>query len=191
MPTLETKHLILRDFVLSDWDALNAFLSDPSVTRFMHFASWDEAKRREWLQSLVRRSSDPNRDKYDWAITLKDERALIGWLIIGRSLGSPKENQMRECGCGYALSRLYWGKGYMPEALSVAFGYAFNDLGTFRIFAECELENSASVRVMQKIGMEYEGIFSGDDGEGNWAQRYRYSMTREQAKNKLTSSSTK
>ncbi len=38
MPTLETERLILRDFVLSDWDALNALLSDPSVTRFMHFA---------------------------------------------------------------------------------------------------------------------------------------------------------
>ena len=39
MPTLETERLILRDFVLSDWEALNSFLSDPAVTRFMHFAS--------------------------------------------------------------------------------------------------------------------------------------------------------
>jgi RimJ/RimL family protein N-acetyltransferase len=38
MPTLETEQLILRDFVPSDWDALNAFLSDPSVTRSMYFA---------------------------------------------------------------------------------------------------------------------------------------------------------
>ena len=191
MPILETKRLILRDFVLSDWDALNAFLSDPSVTRYMHFASWDEAKRREWLQLLVKRASDPDRDKYDWAITVRGNGAIIGWLIIGRSLHSLKENQMRECGCGYALNRLYWGKGYMPEALSIAFAYAFNVLGTRRIFAECELGNAASVRVMQKIGMEYEGIFSDDDGEGNCEQRHRYSMTREQAKNKLMSSSTK
>ena len=79
----------------------------------------------------------------------------------------------------------------MSEALSVAFAYAFDVLGTFRIFADCELGNTASARVMQKIGMEYEGIFSDDDGEGNWAQRYRYSMAREQAKNQLTVSSTK
>lgn len=191
MPILETKRLVLRDFVLSDWDALNAFLSDPLVTHYMHFASWDEAKRREWLQLLVKRASDPDRDKYDWAITLKGNGALIGWLIIGRRLHSPKENKMRECGCGYALNRIYWGNGYMPEALSVAFAYAFNVLGTCRIFADCELGNTASARVMQKMGMEYEGIFSDDDGEGNWAQSYRYSMTREQSKTKSMFSSTR
>jgi RimJ/RimL family protein N-acetyltransferase len=38
MLTLETERLILRDFLLEDWDALNAILSDPQVTRFMHFA---------------------------------------------------------------------------------------------------------------------------------------------------------
>jgi RimJ/RimL family protein N-acetyltransferase len=36
MPALETERLILRDFVLSDWEALNALLSDPDVTRYMH-----------------------------------------------------------------------------------------------------------------------------------------------------------
>ena len=38
MLTLETERLILRDFLRQDWDALNAILSDPQVTRFMHFA---------------------------------------------------------------------------------------------------------------------------------------------------------
>jgi RimJ/RimL family protein N-acetyltransferase len=37
MPSIQTERLVLRDFVLSDWDALNAFLSDPSVTRYVAF----------------------------------------------------------------------------------------------------------------------------------------------------------
>ena len=82
MPTLETERLILRDFVLTDWDALNTFLSDPSVTRFMHFASWDEGKRHQWLASLVQDASNPHRDTYNWAITLRSNGLLIGWLII-------------------------------------------------------------------------------------------------------------
>jgi RimJ/RimL family protein N-acetyltransferase len=45
MPTIETERLILRDVVPSDWEALNAFLSDPSVTRYMHFSSWDDEIR--------------------------------------------------------------------------------------------------------------------------------------------------
>jgi len=95
MPILETERLILRDFVLSDWDALNAFLSDPVVTRFMHFASWDESKRREWLTWLVQKASALHRDAYDWAITSRDNGLLIGWLILGRSRHATEEG-MRE-----------------------------------------------------------------------------------------------
>jgi [ribosomal protein S5]-alanine N-acetyltransferase len=99
MPTIETERLILRDFVLADWDALNAFLSDPSVTRYMHFASWDEQKRHEWLTSVVQRASDPHRDAYDWAITLRSNGPLIGWLILGRSRQA-RDPGMHDCGCG-------------------------------------------------------------------------------------------
>ena len=77
MPILETERLILRDFVLSDWDALNAFLSDPSVIRFMHFASWDEGKRREWFARLVQDASNPHQDTYNWAITLRSNGLLV------------------------------------------------------------------------------------------------------------------
>ena len=178
MPIIETERLILRDFALTDWDALNAFLSDPSVTRHMHFSSWDEEKRRQWLVSLVQRASNSHRDVYDWAITLRSNRLLIGWLIIGRSRHATKEG-MRECGCGYAINRHYWGQGYMAEALQAGFTYAFTMLGTQQIYAECARENTASARVMQKCGMEYEGMIYDDDGLGNWEHRYRYRITRQ------------
>jgi ribosomal-protein-alanine N-acetyltransferase len=182
MPPIETEWLILRDFVPSDWDALNAFLSDPAVTRFMHFASWDEGKRRQWLTSVIKLASNPHRDAYDWAITLRSTGLLIGWLILGRSRHATEEG-MRECGCGYALNQCYWGQGYMPEALQAAFTYAFTVLLTRLNHAECERENTASARVMQKCGMQYEGTMYDDDGLGNWAYRYRYVITAESVKN--------
>jgi ribosomal-protein-alanine N-acetyltransferase len=174
MPTLETERLLLRDFVLSDWDALNAFLSDPAVTRFMHFASWDEGKRREWLTWLVQEASTPHRDADNWAMTLRSTGRLIGWLIIGKSRHAA-EAGTREC--GYALDQRFWGQGYMPEALRAVFTYEFTVLGTHRIIAECETPNLASARVMQKCGMAYEGMFYDADFEGNCANRYRYSIT--------------
>jgi ribosomal-protein-alanine N-acetyltransferase len=182
MPILETERLILRDFVASDWEALNAFLSEPEVTRYMHFSSWDEQKRRQWLASLVKRASNPHRDAYDWAITLRSNGLLIGWLILGRSRHATEEG-MRECGCGYALNRSYWGQGYMPEALQAAFTYAFTVLGTRLIHAECERENTTSARVMQKCGMQYVGTIFDDDGLGNLALRDRYVITAESGKN--------
>ena len=174
MPTVETKRLILRDFVPSDWDALNAFLSDPTVTRFMHFASWDERKRREWLTWLVQNASSPHRDVYNWAMTLQSNGLLIGWLGIGGSEHASEEG-VRECGC--ALDQRFWGQGYMPEALRAVFTHEFTVLRTHRIIAECEIPKLASARVMQKCGMAYEGTFYDADFEGNWANRYRYSIT--------------
>ena len=49
MTTLQTARLNLRHFQLSDWEALNTFLSDPEVIRLMHFRSWSEETRRRWL----------------------------------------------------------------------------------------------------------------------------------------------
>jgi RimJ/RimL family protein N-acetyltransferase len=162
MPVLETERLVLRDFALGDWEALNAFLSDPDVIRFMHFASWDEAKRHQWLTRMVDEASDSRRDAFNWAITLRGSADLIGWLILGRSRHATEEG-MRDCGCGYALAQPYWGHGYMPEAVRTAFAYAFESLG-----------NTASARVMQKCGIAFQGMVYNDDGLGNFQYRYRY-----------------
>ncbi|HEY7850433.1 MAG TPA: GNAT family N-acetyltransferase [Ktedonobacterales bacterium] len=172
MPTLVTERLHLRDFAETDWDQLNALVTDPSVTRYMHFATWDERKRRAWFAVLVHDASTPRREACNWAITLRSDGLLIGWLFIGGSL--PAEGSR---GCGYALSPRFWGQGYMPEALRAAIDYEFTVLGTQRISAECETENVASARVMQKSGMEYEGTFYEPDFEGDWADRHRYQVT--------------
>src|SRR5256714_4609456 len=124
------------------------------------FPAFDEQKRRQWFASVIQRASNPHRDAYNWAITLRSNGLLIGWLILGRSRHATEEG-MRECGCGFALNQHYWGQGYMPEALQAAFTYAFTVLGTRLIHAECERENTASARVMQKCGMEYESTVYG------------------------------
>lgn len=110
MLTLETERLLLRDFSLEDWEAINAIVSDPEVTRYMHFFAWDEARRREWLEWMVQYASNPQRDAYNWAITLRSNSMLIGWLGIG---GSSHEEGARSF--GYALGPRFWGHGYMTE----------------------------------------------------------------------------
>lgn len=175
MLTLETERLVLRDFVLADWDVLNTILSDPLVTRYMHFASWDEHQRRAWLAQIVQEAQNPHRFVYNRAITLRPDGLLIGWLGIGGSTHASDEGT-REC--GYALHRHYWGHGYMPEALQAVIAFEFTVPGTSRIIAECELPNTASARVMQKSGMKYEGTFYDADFEGNWADRLRYAISK-------------
>jgi RimJ/RimL family protein N-acetyltransferase len=173
MSILETERLILRDFALSDWEALNALVSEPAVTRFMHFASWNEEKRHQWLMRMVQEASTPHPDTDNWAITLRSNGQLIGWLFIG---SRHEEATAGTRGCGYAVDERFWGKGYMTEALRAALTYEFTVLGTQRIVAECDSPNLASARVMQKSGMAYEGTFYDADFEGNWAERQHYQI---------------
>src|SRR5579883_2430477 len=137
----------------------------------MHFASWDEVKRREWFARLVQDAGKQAREGYNWAITLRSNGMLIGWFFIG---GPPRDR-----GCGYALDRRFWGQGYMPEAARAIFAYEFTVLGTLRMFAECETPNTASARVMQKSGMLYEETSYNADFEGNWATRHRYAISKQ------------
>jgi ribosomal-protein-alanine N-acetyltransferase len=173
MPNVETERLILRDFALSDWGALNAFVSDATVTRYMHFASWDEDKRRQWLERMVQNAAAAKPNICEWALTLRAGATLIGWLFIG---GDDDTSGEREC--GYALDPRFWGQGYMTEALRAALAYEFTMLGAHRIIAECEVENLASARVMQKSGMAFEEALYNADFEGNWRYRHRYVITK-------------
>lgn len=67
----------------------------------------------------------------------------------------------------------------MPEAARAIFAYEFTTLGTLRIFAECETQNTASARVMRKSGMIYEGTSYNEDFEGNWATRHFYAISKQ------------
>ncbi len=78
MSLLETEQLILRNFMLADWEALNAMVSDSAVTRYMHFAAWDEERRRGWLSQMVQEASSPHPSTDNWAITLRSSSQLIG-----------------------------------------------------------------------------------------------------------------
>lgn len=171
MFTLETERLLLRDFTLEDWEAINAIVSDPEVTRYMHFSAWDEARRREWFDWMLEHASKPQRDAYNLAITLKHNAMLIGWLFMGDSSHEEGTKSF-----GYALGSHFWGHGYMTEALQAVFDYEFHVLGTTRIVAECETRNTASARVMQKCDMTCVGTFYDQDFEGNWAERHHYAI---------------
>ena len=174
MPILETKRLILRDFVSNDWQALNAIVSHPAVTKFMHFASWDEAQRRHWLAHMIEEAYHPHPYTDNWAITMRESGRLIGWLFIG---ASPEVAEAGTRGCGYALDPHVWDQGYMTEALRAAFTYEFTVRGTQHIPAECETPNLASARVMQKSGMAYVGTFYDAAFDGKWAERHHYQIT--------------
>src|ERR1700694_979466 len=59
---------------------------------------------------------------------------------------------------GYALSRRCWGQGLMSEALASVVRWALAQPEIFRVWATCDLDNAASARVLERVGMEREGV---------------------------------
>lgn len=86
-----------------------------------------------------------------FAITLKPQGAMIGCIGVGND----RRHQRGEL--GYWMGVPYWGKGYTSEAARRVVQFAFEDLGLNRVYASYFTHNPASARVMQKIGMTYEG----------------------------------
>ncbi len=86
-----------------------------------------------------------------YAVTLRQTGELLG--AIGLSIKALH----RRAEMGYWVGVPYWGNGYCSEAARALLAYGFHQLQLNRIFAEHFASNPASGRVMQKIGMTYEG----------------------------------
>lgn len=154
---LVTNRLVLRSFEESDGEYLHEVRSDPEVGRYSHFHSKTEEETRGWLAETLEYDcahSDDRARSYNLAIILTAERRLIGWIGISRPSRSAPPGELD---FGYALSRRYWGQGYMTEAVQAILAFGFRTLHAQRIFAECQPPNIASARVMEKAGMRYEG----------------------------------
>jgi [ribosomal protein S5]-alanine N-acetyltransferase len=151
-PQLETKRLILRKLVLEDAGDVYTYASDEEVCRYM---TWDAHKSIEDSKRFInyilgRYEKD---DAGEWGIVLKETGKLIG------AMGFYKYDMRNSCTeLGYVLGRSHWGKGIMPEAVGRLLKFAFEEIGFNRIECFHSLSNEKSGRVMQKVGMAFEGI---------------------------------
>ena len=150
-PMLETERLRLRPVREDDAEAVFAAVSDPDVTQHL---AWDAHYRVSESVSFVRWVMDESAAgrPAQWAMETKAEDRFIG--LCGLVAVEPKHHRAE---VGYWLGRRDWNRGYMTEAVRETLRYGFDDLGLFRIEGFCLPDNLASIRVMEKAGMVYEG----------------------------------
>lgn len=151
-PLLETKRLYLRKLVPGDADAIFGYASDPLVTRFM---PWETHRSLRDSEAFIRFTMARYTEDLagDWGIVFKGDDRLIG--MVGFS-HCDLQNKRGEI--GYTLARAYWGQGIMPEAVFRLLAFAFEEMGLNRVESCHFLPNEKSGRVMQKVGMAFEGI---------------------------------
>ena len=125
---------------------------DPEVTKYLTWPPHtDVGVTHALLEEWTRQYSDPA--WYSWAMELRQTGELIGNISVVHM-----EEQIEAAEIGYCMGRAWWGKSLMPEALRAVMGFLFDEVGANRVCAKHDRRNPKSGRVMEKAGMQREGI---------------------------------
>lgn len=152
VPTLLTPRLRLRGLAPEDAPAIFSIFSDPEVTRY-----WSTPPLAD-VDAARRMIPPPPPDLaaaplLKWGVCLRSDDALIGSCTLLEIL-----REHRRATVGYALGRGAWGHGYALEAVKAVLGFAFGTLGLFRVDADVDPRNSASIRLLERLGFRREGL---------------------------------
>ena len=151
MPTLKTCRLVLRPMSVRDTDDMFSYASRADLTEYLLWAPHaSRGYTRDYLKYIESRYRIG--DFYDWAVVERESGRMIG--TCGFTRFDPPHNSAE---IGYVLNPDYHGRGYATEVSDRVIRYGFEELGLHRIEAKFMQGNDASLRVMEKLGMTFEG----------------------------------
>ena len=145
-PEIRTERLLLRPFRADDVDDVFAFSSDPEWERYLEVPM--PYSRRDAEELVAGAVLLPPGGKLRWAIV--HEGRVSGFVNLMPDAGAAE--------LGYGIARPLWGQGLVTEAANAVLQYGFNSLGLARIYAYAVVDNRASWKVMEKLGMQREGF---------------------------------
>ena len=149
-PTLETERLVLRPLSAGELDSLRRISNEPHVRLYL----WDdEAISEATLKSLIAQSDRMFCEEKIglFGVRLRGRKDLLGFCGFVRLEG------MEEPELWYELTQKVWGRGIATEAARACLRYALEEAGMERVIAGADVPNTASLRVIEKLGMKYLG----------------------------------
>ncbi len=164
-PILETERLLLREFDEDDVEPFYLLGSDPVIIRYTGDPGLGLTSVAHALEVLRSRPlTDYQQYGYGrWACVHKADGRLIGFS------GLKYLADLREVDIGYRFLPAYWGVGLATEAGRAVLDHGFARLGMSRVIGLVAPENRASVRVLEKLGLAFEGMM---DFQGKGWARY-------------------
>jgi RimJ/RimL family protein N-acetyltransferase len=152
LPEIETARLQLRIYRADDLEARFALLNNPLVTRYLAFPKgWTPPTRERVREGLKKQVERWQRLGFgEWAMTLKESGELLGYCGLQHI---PDESEVEVF---YGLAPQHWGHGYATEGARACLRFGFEELKLERIVAAAYAVNTASLHVLEKIGMEHD-----------------------------------
>lgn len=147
--TVELPQIRLRRPRFSDATAILEYANDTEVARF---ADWPVGTTLERLQASLsdRAARWDAGEEYYWVITRPPEDTAIGGVSCMVAKHAAE--------VGFLLHRKHWGKGFATMACQAVADWALSEPSIWRVWATCDLDNRASVRVLEKAGFALEGV---------------------------------
>lgn len=149
---LETPRLILRAWKESD---LDDFFEYASVNGVGELAGWPHHETKEITKKILKSFIE---EKKVFAIVFKENQKVIGSIGIECYDANEVDESFEALACreiGYVLSKDYWGKGLMPEAVNEVIRYCFDDLEMDALFCAHFVRNPQSKRVIEKCYFQF------------------------------------
>lgn len=170
---LVTERLLVREFVDADLDAYHGFAGSALATRFVFWGPNSLEQSRENLSRYIEAQRDLPRTFYELAVMDRRSGGVIG--AVSLYLGNPATRLDGEL--GFVFHPDHWGCGYAGEAAHALVTAAFTNLGLHRICATCDRRNTASARVLEKLGMRREGThLASRSTEDGWVDELSYGV---------------
>ncbi|HET9906685.1 MAG TPA: GNAT family N-acetyltransferase [Anaerolineales bacterium] len=148
---LTTARLFLRHFHILDDAAMYHIFGDAEVMRF-----GDGIQTKAWVQDWLRTCLERYYQTWGfgpYAVVEQSTHNVVGYCGL---FYFPDIDGQPEIEIGYRLARSAWGQGYATEAALSVRDFAFNTLSIKRLIAMIDPSNRASIRVAEKLGMQYE-----------------------------------
>jgi [ribosomal protein S5]-alanine N-acetyltransferase len=152
---LTTDRLILRPWQLEDIATFAALSNDPEIAD--HTLSSVCPQPDGWAQTRVERmiASFTERKNFSFAVMRKDTAEVIA------DCGISFDERHKRGEMGYWCGAAYRGHGFMTESARAVMQFGFEQLGLHRVQASHFPRNPASARILEKIGMQREGLLRG------------------------------
>jgi RimJ/RimL family protein N-acetyltransferase len=151
LPEFTTPRLVLRPYALTDAAVVQRLAGVPEVALTTKSIPhpYEDGMAEEWIST--HQSSWEKRESLTLAITHEPD-GVVGTVSLHLNF----VHQRGEL--GYWVGFPHWSRGYATEASAALLDYGFVELGLHRIQARHMTRNRASGRVMQKLGMTFEGV---------------------------------
>ncbi|MEV0808073.1 GNAT family protein [Micromonospora sp. NPDC050200] len=170
---VRTERLDLRAFNPADLAALHAYRSRADVTRYLYFVPEDEAATGATLATKCRRTTlRAEGDVLCLAVVLRRTGDLVGDVVLSWTSAAHRQGEI-----GYVLHPDHAGHGYATEAARELLRLGFDGLGLHRIVGRLDARNTASARVLERLGMRREAHLRENElVKGEWTDEAVYAL---------------